>query len=220
MGKLNGKKLLVLGGKPIGSCEIVNYAKEQGVYTIVADYLSMAQSPAKQIADEAWDISTADVDKLTELVAKNNIDGVYAGVHEFNIKKMIEICEKTHRPCFCTLNQWEKFNNKRNFKELCKKYGLPVTKEYSDKDETSIEYPVVIKPVDGSGSMGFSLCHNRDEFQKAYNKAIKFSRGGGVLIEKYMKYENSVIVNYTVINGQVYYCGMSDKLSKKVFEHG
>ena len=46
-------KLLLLGGKPIGSCEIVAAAQEKGYYVIVADYLPKEESPAKLIADEA-----------------------------------------------------------------------------------------------------------------------------------------------------------------------
>lgn len=43
MGKFDGKKLLVLGGKPIGSCEVVEYAKKEGAYVVVADYLPAYQ---------------------------------------------------------------------------------------------------------------------------------------------------------------------------------
>ena len=92
---LQGKRLLILGGKPIGSREITEYAKSRGVYTIVADYLPPEQSAAKQIADEAWDISTGDVDLLVQLVRDHQIDGIYTGVHEFNISKMIEVCQRT-----------------------------------------------------------------------------------------------------------------------------
>mgnify|MGYP000776944956 CR=1 FL=1 len=46
------KKLLILGGKPIGSTEIVQAARKKGVYTVVADYLPETESPAKTIADE------------------------------------------------------------------------------------------------------------------------------------------------------------------------
>ncbi len=217
---LKNKKLLILGGKPIGSREIVELAEKNGVYTIVADYLPSEQSPAKMIADEAWDVSTADIGKLAELVAQNNVDGVYSGVHEFNIKKMIELCEKLDLPCFCTEKQWDMLNNKKIFKSLCSDYGIPVTKQYTDINDDSIRYPVIIKPSDGSGSRGFSICRNKNELVSAYKKSVDFSFGGGVLIEKYMNYENSVIINYTVIDGRVFYCGMSDKKSKKVFDDG
>ena len=68
-----GKKMLVLGGKPIGSVELVKRAKELGAYVIVTDYLPIEQSPAKRIADECWDISTAEVNKLTDLCSSDLI---------------------------------------------------------------------------------------------------------------------------------------------------
>ena len=61
---LKGKKLLVLGGRTIGTKEIVLNAKRKGIYVIVTDYLPEEKSPAKLIADEAWNISTEDVDAL------------------------------------------------------------------------------------------------------------------------------------------------------------
>lgn len=75
------KKLLVLGGKPIGSLDIVEYAKRQGVRTIVADFLPPSQSPAKQIADEAWDISTADVDGLCRRIKEERINNGGGHIH-------------------------------------------------------------------------------------------------------------------------------------------
>ncbi|MBE5756521.1 MAG: ATP-grasp domain-containing protein [Clostridiales bacterium] len=223
--QLKGKKLLILGGKPIGSCEIVEYAKSKGVYTIVTDYLPIQESPAKQIADEAWQISTAELALLKQELIKNKVDGIYAGVHEFNIKKMIELCQEMDLPCFCSIKQWDFLNNKHCFKDLCRRYDIPVTKEYtlsnfSDPAIKDIEFPVVVKPVDGSGSRGFSICKNIDQLKIAYNEAISFSATKKVLIEKYMNYEKSVIINYTLVDGQIFFSGISDKTSKKVFKDG
>ena len=224
--KFNNKKLLVLGGKPIGSCEIVEYAKSEGAYVIVADYLPKELSAAKRIADESWDISTGDTDEIKRLIIEKNVDGVYTGVHEFNITKMLIICKELNIPCYCTPEQWNNVDNKELFKNMCRKYGIPVTKEYDispnlDEDELNkIDYPVITKPVDGSGSRGFSICHNSDELKVAYEQAIKFSPTESVLIEQYMDYENSAIVNYTLVNGEVIYSGIGDKKSKKVTEKG
>lgn len=220
------KKLLVLGGKPIGSYEIVEYAKSLGVYTVVTDYLPEEQSIAKKIADESWDISTADVEKLAKKAKEVGIDGIYTGVHEFNIGKMIELCSILKLPCFCTLEQWKILNNKRMFKDLCKNYNVPVTEEYSlekilsNEESNNIAYPVVIKPVDGSGSRGFSVCYNHEELILASQNAMSFSLTKSVLVEKYMDYKKSVIINYTIVDGQVFFSGISDKYSKKVFENG
>lgn len=45
------KKLLMLGTSK-ASCEMIEYAKSQGIYTIVTDYLTPEKSKAKLIADE------------------------------------------------------------------------------------------------------------------------------------------------------------------------
>ena len=225
MSDLSGKKLLVLGGKPIGSCEIVEYAKSQGIYTIVADYLPKEQSAAKQLADEAWDISTAEVDQLAEMVKKNHVDGIYTGVHEFNLARMVEVCEKAGLPCFCNSDQWNLLVNKRNFKRLCMQYGIPVAKEYQitclgDIERTEINYPVIIKPADGSGSRGFSICENDEELKNAFSAAAEASETGQVLVEEKMDYHNSVIINYTLFDGDIIFSGISDKYSEKAFEDG
>ena len=220
------KKLLVLAGKPIGSCEIVSYAKEQGAYVIVTDFLPKEKSAAKRMADECWDVSTADVDELVRLVKENNIDGIYTGVHEFNIRKMIEVCTKAGLPCFCTLEQWDMLCDKRSFKELCRKFDIPVAEEFAvnkpeDIDNISADsYPLIIKPADGSGSRGFSICRSSEELHQAYAKAAEFSDTGSVLVETFMNYHQSSIINYTLVDGKVYFSGISDKMSEKVFEDG
>ena len=222
---LKGKKLLVLGGKPIGSCEIVEYAKVHGVYTIVADYLPKEQSAAKKLADEAWDVSTGEVDKLVDMAKAAGVDGLYAGVHEFNIAKMIEVCQRAGLPCYCSLEQWNQLVDKRSFKHLCMQYGIPVAKEYKiqtpdDIDHEEIDYPVIIKPADGSGSRGFAICTNAADLKSAFPAAVDASDTGHVLVEQKMDYTNSTIINYTIFDGDVVFSGISDKHSEKVFEDG
>ena len=67
MNTLKGKRLLILGGSRI-SCEIVKRAQEMGIYVMVTDWYPIEKSPAKQIADEAFLVSTADVDAVVQLI--------------------------------------------------------------------------------------------------------------------------------------------------------
>ena len=61
---LSGKKLLILGAGAVETT-LVYRAKELGIHTIVTDYnLDHRLSPAKDIADESWDISWSDIDAL------------------------------------------------------------------------------------------------------------------------------------------------------------
>lgn len=113
------EKLLILGGKPIGSTEIVKKARQKGIYTIVADYLPENESPAKAIADEQWNISVDQVDELAKWATAEQVNGVVAGVHEFCLRKAIQVCEKCGLPSWCTLKQWDNCSNKKAFKALC-----------------------------------------------------------------------------------------------------
>lgn len=206
------KKLLILGGKPIGSVEIVQRAKELGYYTIVADYLDKDESPAKRIADEYWDISTSNVEQLAKLSIKHDICGVTTGVHEFNINRMLDLCECLNLPCYCSRDTWLYCDNKLMFKHLCAANGIPVAKKYDVNEVREIDFPVITKPVDGSGSRGFHICTDFNELQSGYNDALSYSLSKQVLIEEYVPYD-TVIIHYTLQNGKCVYSGMSDKIS-------
>lgn len=205
------EKLLILGGKPIGSMEIVAKAKQKGIYTIVADYLPENESPAKAIADEQWNISVDQVDKLAKKVIAEHVNGVVAGVHEFCLRKAIQVCDRCGLPSWCTLKQWDNCSNKKDFKALCIKNGIDVARTY--KVEDNIDFPVIVKPADSDGSRGFSICHNRDELEKGVQHALEFSTD--YLIEEFIQ-SDACIIHYTVVNGEVVFSGISDKHSRRL----
>lgn len=216
------KKVLVLGGKPIGSCELVNALHEHGAYVIVADYLDPSASPAKKIADESWNISTADIDELKNKCLDSNVSAVLAGVHEFNIEKMAELSEALGTPCYCTSKQQEICINKSEFKKWCVRFGLPIAREYNEEAARSLqmeEYPLAVKPSDGSGSRGFTKCETPNELENAIITAKKSSPTGRALIEEYLDAE-ALIAHYTMKKGKAYYSGLADKLSLKAGEFG
>lgn len=205
------EKLLILGGKPIGSTELVRCARQKGIYTIVADYLPENESPAKAIADEKWNISVDQVDELAKRAVAEQVNGVVAGVHEFCLRKAIQVCEKCGLPSWCTLEQWDNCSNKKAFKALCMKNGIDVAKTY--KLEDNIDFPVIVKPADSDGSRGFSICHNRDELEKGVQHALEFSTD--YLIEEFIQ-SDACIIHYTVVNGEVIFSGISDKHSRRL----
>ena len=154
--KLAAKKLLLLGTNP-GTTDMVNYARSQGAYVIVTDNQPAEKSAAKQVADEAWLVSTADVDTLEQLAIQHQINGIFAGVSEFNLEKALTLCERLGLPFYCTRQQWETCNNKQSFKQLCLANDIPAPREYKlgkPEDLRQIKYPVIVKPVDGSAGTG------------------------------------------------------------------
>ena len=200
MQDLKGKKLLVLAGRLVGTRDIINYARSKGVYTIVADYLPKEKSIGKILADECWDVSTADVDEIVKRAKKAGVDGVYTGVSEFNVIKTMEVCERLGLPFYATKDQWEIGTDKALFKEICNKYDLPTAKTYALSELSSIQYPVIVKPVDGCSGKGISICQNEEETKVAYQLALEESIKKEVIVEQYL-YGDEFVVFYTVVDG-------------------
>ena len=200
MQDLKGKKLLILAGSPVGTEDIIKYAKSKGVYTIVVDYLPKEKSIGKLMADECWDISTAEVDEIVKRAKEAHVDGVYTGVHEFNVVKTMEVCEKLGLPFYATKEQWEVGTDKALFKRICNQYDLPTAKTYSYEDSSSIQYPVIVKPVDGSSGKGISICQNEAELKVAYPLALSESIKKEVIVEQYL-YGDEFVVFYTIVDG-------------------
>lgn len=207
MRKFEGKRLLLLGSN-VGTLDIIEYAKKNGAYTIVADNRSVERSIGKQFADESLLISTADTEGLKLYVLENHIDGVLAGVSEFNLLKAMTLCEHFSLPFYCTRQQWDLVENKESFRNLCQDYDVPcpVTffsgEEPSDRLMSSIPFPVVVKPVDACASMGVSICSDQDTLKKAVSFAREKSGVGRIIIEEFFEGEEFT-AHYSVIDGKI-----------------
>ena len=205
---LRGKRLLILGGMRF-SCEIVAKAKEMGIYTLVADYNRIEDSPGKQIADEAVDLSVTDVDAVVDYVNNNAIDGVFVGFNDMLLPFYADICKKAGLPCYGTKTQFETLIAKDKYKALCRQFDVPTIPEYDINDE-NIKYPVLVKPVDSSGSRGITICHNRQQLDEAVEIGRKASKTGKVLIERYMD-GREVTVFWTFQDGNYYLSALGNR---------
>lgn len=198
--KLKGKKLLILGATA-GEISLVKRAQAYGVYVIVTDnHLDYTLAPAKNVANEAWDISWSDIDILEKMCRENGVDGVLAGYSEFRVENMIKLCNRLNLPCYINNEQLEITRDKAKFKECCRKYGVSVVREYKSIYEVD-EYPVIVKPTDRAGSIGISIAYNFEELEKAYQYAYDLSVEKRVIIEKYIQDEDKVDFYYLAEDG-------------------
>lgn len=198
---IKGKTLLVLGAS-VDEIALVRRAQELGVYVIVTDYYTdMNISPAKLIADEAWNISWSDIDELESRCKERGVNGVAAGYSEVRVEMLIQLCKRLGFPCYITPEQLAITRDKVKFKNTCRKNGVPVVKEYAAASDVD-EYPVIVKPVDRGGSIGISVASNHDELIKALDYAMEKSFTKQVIIEKYMDCRK-IDVSYAIEDGKI-----------------
>ena len=205
---VKGKKLLVLGGTT-ASLDIVKLAKKMGVYTVVADIAE--KGPAIDLADGYTKLSTTDHEGLVNYIKQNNVDGVFCGPSEFNIQNMIHICAKAGLPCYTTIDIWDKCAQKDVFKAYCMEYGIDVPQKFEIAENTpeelleSLDYPVIVKPVDGCSSKGISVCMKKEEVLEAYKYALSYSTCKRVICEKYIDNGGEIFsVRYLIKDGEAY----------------
>lgn len=214
MTSLKGKKLLVLGGE-INESTLVRRAQELGVYVIVADYHEdWSKSPAKHVADEAWNISYADLDGLERLCREAGVNGVLAGYSEGRVEAMMNLCHRLGLPSYITPLQLEITRDKIKFKDACRKSGVPVVHEYA-APELVDRFPVIVKPVDRAGSVGVTVARDRAQLDAAYAYAMEMSYVKQVIIEDFIDDGEKIDPYYQILDGEIRYVGCSDALDAK-----
>jgi len=93
MKRFEGKRLLELG-TTMGSVQMVQYAKDNGAYVIVADIDKPERSAAKRIADKTYMCDLKDVEGLIKIARKEKIDGVVTGASEAILQSCRKIAEE------------------------------------------------------------------------------------------------------------------------------
>lgn len=173
------RKLLILGSD-YGTIQVVREAHKLGIYVIVADL--MQTSPTKELADEAWLLSTTDIHTLVQRCKDENITALMFGASDFNVWNAREVCKRLDLPIYCASDYACRVaRDKAEFKRICKNVGVPVATDYyvtdalTDNELSKIQYPVVVKPADKSGNRGMSYCNNQEELIAGYKDARAIS---------------------------------------------
>lgn len=215
---LRGKRLLILGGSRI-SCEIIKHARAMGIVTGVTDWYALEKSPAKQMADEAYYVSTSDIDAMVTLVKEKKFDGVITGFTDSVLPYYAEICERVGLPAYGTKEQFEVFIDKQKYKKLMREFDVPTIPEYTididhfDDTTEDIVFPVIVKPSESSGARGITVCYSKDELRTAMDFASQTSESKDVLVERYID-EAEATIFWLFVNGQYYLMMLGNRYVK------
>ncbi|WP_305402632.1 ATP-grasp domain-containing protein [Photobacterium leiognathi] len=163
------KKIIVLGAMQM-HVPLIKYAKERGYYVITVDYL--LDAPGHKIADEYSLISTTDLEAVTCLARDKNVDIVMtfnsdpAAYTAAYVSKVLGL--KGNPP-----KAVEIMSDKGLFRKFLYENGFnyPKYKVFSCSDEilsVDLDFPVIVKPVDSSGSKGITKVKDRSSLSKAF----------------------------------------------------
>lgn len=185
----------------------IEYARELGVRTILADYLSAKDNPLKARVDEHWEVDVRDVDRLELLARESHVTAVFTGCsNEMCNDSALELCSRLGLPTLLSMEGWKATRDKLYFKQVAEESGLPTaTTIHGGADDRVPDipvemYPVIVKPVDACASRGVRICRNADEVREAWECARAVSQTHRALIERYYSGE-FVELEYVIHDG-------------------
>ena len=208
---LKDKRLLILGATAY-IINVVRIARSMGVYTIVVD--PVKEDAAKKYADKSYDVNTKDIDALLKIAKEENVDGIMTAYSDLNLPICRELCDKLGLPFYASEKNIEQTVDKIKFKEMCRKYNVPVVPEYTEDEIDKVDYPVIVKPSDSYGSKGISVCRNREQLVAGIEFAKSYSPTNQVIIEEYMVCDD-VNLDYAMQDGEVIFTAMGDRYVNK-----
>ncbi|MEK4530991.1 ATP-grasp domain-containing protein [Solibacillus sp. FSL K6-1554] len=184
------KKILMLGGASF-QVPAIKKAREMGYYVIVCDYVE--ESPGYEYAHEYYNISTTDKERVLSLAKSLKIDGIVCYAAESGLLTVAYVAEQlklTSHP----YKSVEILTNKDLFRTFQKenKFNVPRAEGFNSLEEAKAYFkhfnmPVMIKPVDSSGSKGVSKIASIDQLEEKVELALSFSNSKRFIIEEYIE---------------------------------
>lgn len=192
------KKILLLGGSA-QQVVAIKTAKRLGYYTVLCDFLT--DNPGQYEADMFYLVSTTDKDAVLEVARNEQVDAVLAYASDPAAPTAAYIAEKLGlpgNPC----QSVEILCNKDRFRKFLLENGFSAPKangyasvEDALNDKVYYEYPIIIKPVDSSGSKGATVLHSEEEgLTDALEFAFSFSRCHRVIVEHFIEKRHPYLI--------------------------
>ena len=214
------KKLLMLGGSQL-QISAIKKARELGHYVITCDYLE--DNPGHQFSHEYHNVSITDKDAVLELAKKLKVDGIVCYVADSGAETVAYVAEKLGLPSY-SAKSIDILTNKDKFRMFQQENGfnIPRAKGYSSYEEAKDDFhnfkmPVMIKPVDSSGSKGISKIDSLELLKEKVTNAMNHSRTKRFIIEEYIEnYGPHVGGDGFCVNGKlVFRCFSNEYFSTK-----
>lgn len=168
----------------------IKEAKRLGYYVITCDYLP--ENPGHKFADEYYNVSTIDKEAVLKLATKLKVDGVVAYASDPAAPTAAYVCEKLGLPT-SPYKSVEILSNKDLFRAFLQENNFTCPKAmgfttYEDALAHIDEFrmPVMVKPVDSSGSKGINKMTDKSQLKEFVEDALHYSRGKRFLIEEFI----------------------------------
>ncbi len=211
------RKILLLGASGPQIPSILE-AKRQGYYVITCD--NRPDNPGHALADESYEVSTIDKEAVLALAQRCQVDGVLCYMSDVSAPTAAYVCEKMGFPT-SPYESVKILTDKGRFREFLREHGFncPQSRDFTQEEASAAEayaitlgFPVVIKPVDSSGSKGVRIVETQAALSDALQEAYEYSISKRIIVETFVDCVGDPICGEAFsVEGELRFCILDDQ---------
>ena len=208
-------KTLLFIGAGVYQTKGILKAKELGYRVVAVD--EDVNAEGFEHVDNFLNINIFDYKRIIEFAKNENVYAALSVSSDICLETVAIINDALEFPTM-TLDQVRLISNKGLMRKKLYEFGVKdvnffILKKISELNKALevVNFPLVVKPVDSSGSRGVSYVEDEQELIARCKLAFDFSRTGEVLLEEYID-GNEVAVDGFVTNGRLVMLSISDKI--------
>lgn len=184
---MDKKSILIFGVGPLQK-SIIERCKLKGLYTVGID--PMEDAVCKDDVDAFEVVGGQDFEKTLDVAKRYNVKGIVTAATDKPLVMMARVAERLNLPFF-SVETAEWSTDKLLMKQKFMEGVIPCAKGFllnnlEELENHNLEYPVIVKPRDNSGSRGVIYCNTKDEIESAVKEAFQFTNKESVLIEEFI----------------------------------
>ena len=186
------KKLMIMGAG-IYQVPLIKKAKEMGIYTIAVSI--PGNYPGFALADKVCYENTVDYERVLQVAKEEKIDGIVTAGTDVAVITIGKVCDELGLTGL-SFEAAQIASNKILMKKKYEEYGVRTARfrEVSFEDDLyakteELNFPLIFKAIDTSGSRGIIRVNSREEFEEARSIVKASTRNDFFIIEEFIEGE-------------------------------
>jgi biotin carboxylase len=209
------KKIAILGASYL-QLPLIKKAKEMNleVHCFAWDN---EDAVAKNLADFFYPISILDKEDILKVCEEVKIDGITSIASDICVPTISFVAQRLGLNNYNSVESALKSTNKALMRNAFKQFGIKAprsiaVKVFEDLSDLELNFPLIVKPTDRSGSRGVTLCNDKIQLQIAIKEALEESFEKQVVIEEYID-GKEISVESISFDGKHYILSITDKIT-------
>lgn len=125
-------------------------------------------------------------DAVLEICKSHQVDYICACANDAGILTASVVAEQLGLPGYDRPDICKKIHLKDQFKNWALNFGLPSPRRFEEQAIDTMDFPVIVKPIDMTGGKGIAIVQKKEDLDVALANAKIRSRQGKVIIEKFI----------------------------------